>query len=1050
MQAARDTAASRDALIELFDRIEDFFVRLRTYTEVPPTTEMTNAMGKILAETLSMLAIATKEMKQRPIKTFLKRVVGRNDIGDALRRLDMLEQGELRTVTAQMLKTTSDLKHVMVQKIVSDINSRDWVRLLRDLRGWLTPPDPSTNHNIACDAQHERTSAWIFNQGIFKEWGSSSSLLWIHGKPGSGKSVLCSAIIQHIITLRDVGLAIVVYFYFDFRDANKKYRRGLLSSLLVQLASRSTPCLNILSHVYSAYDSGKEQPSERVLVQCLKDMLMAPSLSQFPTYIILDALDECPNTSGIPTARGHVLELVKDLVGLCLPNLHMCITSRWENDIRTTLEPLASGHLSLHDQPGQKSDIVEYISAVVQSDPQMISWREDDRSLVIKTLSEKADGMFRWVFCQLEMLRHCLAPSLRRQLYELPKTLDETYERVLKEIESTNQGQFARRLLHCLAVACRPLRVAEFAEVLAFDLDTTEGEIPTLHAEWRWEDQERAVLSACSSLVSIVDGEDGRVVQFSHFSVKEYLTSSRLVAASGDISRYHILPEPAHLILARACLGVLLNPDNCVDEEYDKSDEGGSNHSDSSIPLLKYAAEHWASHAQVGSVSSRLKDAMTTLFDLNKPYFLAWIRIYDIDPYVYRYLEERHPQPLYYATLCGFYDLVRRLVVKHPEQVNYRDGNLECPLVVALFKKDFRVAELLIEHGAHINVRGRPPLFHTIRFSEDARVDAVQFLLRRGADVNATEEHLWTPLHIAAERGYLKVAQMLLEHGAEVDCRNDKRQTPLHLVSIRKSGDHEGEREGDRAIFARILVECGADVMIQDEDKETPLHFASSYGRTEIARLLLDHGANAQAENTRGQSPLHAVPRGIRQHQVYPYIRIDSEHTAYHRKIAPDVALLLLERGVDVNALDEDHGTPLHYASSFGMLEVARLLIDHGAKANAENVRGETPLHLVSQYEAYTNGHSDVARPLLKLGVDVNARDKYQATPLHFACYRGHFETALVLLDHGAEVNAQNVDGWTPLDRAINSILHNDERVVQLMLDRGAVMNTWGKDWATP
>ncbi|KAH9017152.1 hypothetical protein EDB84DRAFT_1566957 [Lactarius hengduanensis] len=213
--AARDTAASRDALIELFDRIEDFFVRLQTYTEVPPTTEMTN------------------EMKQRPIKTFLKKVVGRNDIGDALQRLHMLEQGELRTVTAQMLKTTSDLKHdakeikVTVQKIGSGFS--------RDLRGWLTPPDPSTNHNIACGAQHKRTTAWIFNQGIFKEWESSSSLLWIHGKPGSGKSVLwfdillclhmpklmpstSSAIIQHIITLRDAKSAFVAYFYFDFRD----------------------------------------------------------------------------------------------------------------------------------------------------------------------------------------------------------------------------------------------------------------------------------------------------------------------------------------------------------------------------------------------------------------------------------------------------------------------------------------------------------------------------------------------------------------------------------------------------------------------------------------------------------------------------------------------------------------------------------------------------------------------------------------------------------------------------------------------------------------
>ncbi|KAH9169145.1 ankyrin repeat-containing domain protein [Lactarius sanguifluus] len=897
-------------------------------------------------------------------------------------------------------------------------------------RGWLTPPDPSTNHTNACGAQHERTAAWVFNEDIFKEWESSESgsLLWIHGKAGSGKSILCSAIIQHVITLRDAGSASVAYFYFDFRDVNKKHRRGLLSSLLIQLSSRSTHCLNILSHIYSTYDAGKEQPNERALVQCLKDMLMASSPPQLPTYIVLDALDECPNTSGIPSPRGHVLELVKYLVDLRLPNLHMCITSRLENDIRTALGPLASGHLSLHDQPGQKNDIVEYVSAVVQSDPQMMSWREDDRSLVIKTLSEKADGMFRWVFCQLEVLRHCLAPSLRRQLNELPRSLDETYERVLKEVESTNQGQYARRLLHCLAVAMRPLRVEELAEVLAFDLDTTEEEIPTLHAEWRWEDQERAVLSACSSLVTIVDGGYGRVVQFSHFSVKEYLTSNRLVATSGNISRYHILPEPAHLILARACLGVLLNLDNRVDKECDESrDEGGGKHIEKNIPLLKYAAEHWASHALVGSVSSRLKDAMGTLFDLNNPYFLEWIRIYDIDHYVYWSWKENRHQPLYYAALCGFYDLVRCLAVKYPEQVNFRDGNLECPLVAALYKKHFRVAELLVEHGAHINVRGHPPLFHTIRFLGvgDASVDAVQFLLRRGANVNAVEEHFWTPLHIAAERGCLKVAQMLLEHGAEVDCRNDKGQTPLHLVSYRKSGDYEGEREGERAILAQILVERGADVMAQDEDKATPLHFASCNARTKIAQLLLDHGANGQAENIQGRRL--GLP--------------------YHRKIAPDVALLLLERGVDVNALDEDCATPLHLASSYGMHELARLLLNRGAEANAENVRGQTPLHLVSQHEEYTDGNSDLARLLLEFGVDVNARDQDQATPLHFACFGGHFETALVLLDQGAEVNVQDADGRTPLHSAIN---HHSTRVAQLMLERGADVNARDKDQATP
>ena len=206
-------------------------------------------------------------------------------------------------------------------------------------------------------------------------------------------SLISSAIIQHLITLRDVGSAAVAYFYFDFRDVNKKNRRNLLSSLLIQFSSRSGPCLTILSRLYSNHNNGKEQPSECVLVQCLKDMLMAPSLSQLPSYIILDALDECPNTSGIPAPREHVLGLVEDLVDLHLPNLHICVTSRPEIDIRNTLEPLTPDQLSLHDQPGQKKDIAEYISAMVHSDVKMKRWREHERKLVIETLSERADGM---------------------------------------------------------------------------------------------------------------------------------------------------------------------------------------------------------------------------------------------------------------------------------------------------------------------------------------------------------------------------------------------------------------------------------------------------------------------------------------------------------------------------------------------------------------------------------------------------------------------------------------------------------------------------------
>jgi hypothetical protein len=230
------------------------------------------------------------------------------------------------------------------------------------------------------------------------------------------------------------------------------------------------------------------------------------------------------------------------------------------------------------------------------------------------------------VFCQLATLRHCLPPSVRRTLRELPEYLDETYERILKEIKKPNRG-LAQRVLQCLVVAIRPLRVAELAEVLAVDLDDSEG-IPRLNADWRWEDQEQALLIACSSLIAIVETGDGdadvetsdsdsdvetgdsRVVQFSHFSVKEFLTSSRLSTASGEVSAYRINLESAHMILAQACLGVLL-------ETHDEIDGNASE----DHPLARYAAKHWTTHAQFGEVSSRLKKGMVYFFNPDKPHF---------------------------------------------------------------------------------------------------------------------------------------------------------------------------------------------------------------------------------------------------------------------------------------------------------------------------------------------------------------------------------------------------------------------------------------------
>ena len=116
---------------------------------------------------------------------------------------------------------------------------------------------------------------------------------------------------------------------------------------------------------------------------------------QRPVYLIMDAIDECPNSSGIPTPRKRVLHLIQELVELRLSHLHICVTSRPEIDIRDVLGSLTSLKVSLHDQTGQKEDIANYIKSVVCSDsePIMKRWRPEDKKLVIETLSERADGM---------------------------------------------------------------------------------------------------------------------------------------------------------------------------------------------------------------------------------------------------------------------------------------------------------------------------------------------------------------------------------------------------------------------------------------------------------------------------------------------------------------------------------------------------------------------------------------------------------------------------------------------------------------------------------
>jgi ankyrin repeat protein len=478
------------------------------------------------------------------------------------------------------------------------------------------------------------------------------------------------------------------------------------------------------------------------------------------------------------------------------------------------------------------------------------------------------------VFCQLDALRQCLPSSLRRTLAQLPESLDETYERIVMDIRKGNRAD-AYRMLQCLTVAIRPLTVAELAELLAFDFDTAEGEIPKLNSKWRWEDHEQAVLSTCSSLITIVPADDSHVVQFSHFSVKEFLLSDRLSTSTNDISQYHIVPEDANTLIARACLGVLLR---------DPSDENAA----ATTPLALYAAEHWVAHSKVKNVASRIRNGMESLFDPDRPYFSAWVKLHNVDrrrwPSGYSLIHKTQlgAVPLYYAAFLGFHEIVEHLALKHGQYANDIGGELGTAL-----------------HSA----------------SNAGHVEVVRSLLKCGVNVDSRGVKYMSPLHLASRNGHLNVVHCLLDYSANVNIQShDHCQTPLCDAAV------NGHPE-----IVRVLLEHNADIHTEDKAGLTPLHKVSSFSgepeHPQVVRLLLENGANPNARDNKRRTPLHVVSSR-------------SPHLSYPRSapVRLEIVRILLAHGADVDAKDKARRTPLQVALAEGQDDVAQLLTEYCSK----------------------------------------------------------------------------------------------------------------------
>ncbi|EXL39993.1 hypothetical protein FOCG_17443 [Fusarium oxysporum f. sp. radicis-lycopersici 26381] len=482
--------------------------------------------------------------------------------------------------------TGNETKHV----VMSMASDHHFAKIER----WLSPPDHSTNANLARERRHPGTGAWLLNSPAFQEWKlGTRQHLWLYGLAGCGKTVLSTTILDHLL---QINTYTTLDFFFDFNDARKQKLEDLLRSLAVQLYHAGNEAARRLDSLFTSHDDGGRQPETTALSACVDAMVQTAG----KVFIIIDALDEC-------TAREELLYWLR---GLASSNAQLLVTGRPEVEFQGEIpRSFDERNCILLDKKAVNADIRSYVEATLEQKRDFV-----DKKLspsILEEMRDKigngAEGMFRWAACQLESLARCLSPAaIETALMSLPRDLNETYYRMLENIPSEYRRD-AIRLLQFLVHTKRPLTLPEAVEVIATELN----EEPQGFNVKRRLFQAADILRYCPSLVIIAEVTNyaGTVeeLHLAHFSVKEYL----LKQAEFDL-------ESASIVITRTCLTYLGDiKDNCSTIRSD-------------FPMARYAAEYWTEYAVSAETSEDIV-RITVGFLRDETTFQRWCRLYQAD-----------------------------------------------------------------------------------------------------------------------------------------------------------------------------------------------------------------------------------------------------------------------------------------------------------------------------------------------------------------------------------------------------------------------------------
>ncbi|KAH8663322.1 hypothetical protein BGZ61DRAFT_485097 [Ilyonectria robusta] len=625
---------------------------------------------------------------------------------------------------ACMQKVTHDVK--------TDVHAMRTNSHAARIKRWLSPADPSTNANKARKSRHMGTGTWFLESDHFAQWKLGLRRhMWLYGMPGCGKTVLSATILDHLNGIEDF---LTVYFFFDFTDTRKQKLAAVLRSLAFQLYASRPESQKYLD---SLFNNGQEQPDTDKLSVCLMGMMQAPG----KLVVQLDALDEC-------SERRELLEWMESISTVA--HVQLIATGRPEVEFERTLRGWVGTENCLPlNKECVNADINSYVAARLDQSPEFKRWAASPDLLgeIRDTISNKADGMFRWAVCQLDHLRECLdRESLEEALQSLPEDLNTKYARIIQNIPRERKNKTIR-LLQFLVYSERPLSLAEAVDVIAVRLNKggfdTRDRIPI--------DEE--ITGYCSSLISLVQAP-GRVaeleLQLSHFSVKEYLMSC-------DVTDF-IHPTPL-VAITETCLAYLGSIRN----------EGDIYGICEYFPLARYAAETWVSYAKQAEVSEELVDSVVRFLQ-DRPKFRLWARVLYADEPFGGCEGIGIMLPLYFTCFNGLKATAQKLLLSGADVDE--EGEIHGPALRAATERGHRdIIQLLLERGANINAEGGFYGSALQVASAGGHKETVQLLLERGVNINTKGGHFGSALQAASAKGYKKTVQLLLERGANINAR---------------------------------------------------------------------------------------------------------------------------------------------------------------------------------------------------------------------------------------------------------------------------------------